>query len=90
MQLSKNKFKGRTNIPVLLSIIIVIVVILELAGVYFFWYRSLDVKVTEPGSENIVRVDLPGYRNVIQFLDSLVAFEPSDEAEELGSPFLYR
>ena len=81
---------GKTSVPVLLSILIVMVILLELAGAYLFWYGNIQPAEAEHGSENVVRVDLPGYRKVIEFLDSLVAFEPSDEASQEGSPFIYR
>lgn len=74
----------------ILSLVIIIVICLELAAAYAFWYNNLEPETIQTGSDSVVRVDLPGYRSVIQFLDGLVVFEPNDTADDLGSPFLYR
>jgi hypothetical protein len=86
----KNNISLRTSIPMILSVIIVLVILLELAAAYFFWYSNLEAEPSQAAGESIVRVDLPGYRSVIQFLDSLVVFEPDNAAGETGSPFIFR
>jgi hypothetical protein len=86
----KNNISFRIRMPAILSLVIVLVIALELAAAYFFWYRNLEVTAAPTVGDSVVRVDLPGYRNVIQFLDSLVVFTPNNAADDLGSPFVFR
>lgn len=73
-----------------MSLLIIAVILLEVAAAYFFWYRNLEATTIQANGDSIVRVDLPGYRSVIKLLDTLVAFEPDNEAADLGSPFIFR
>lgn len=80
----------RTGVSFGLSMLLVLILILELAAGYLYWYKNLAAQQPLEKPDNVVRVDLPGYRKVIQYLDDLQAFAPDGRARELGNPFLYR
>ena len=70
--------------------LIVGVILVELLAAYVFWYRSIEVKEAQIANDSVVRVDLPGYRKVILFLDRLETYIPDNDADVVGSPFIYR
>lgn len=89
MKLQSNvslKFKA----PTVLSIVLVLVIVLELVAVYLFWFQNLKVKIPDSARDNVVRVDLPGYRATIQFLDNINQFDPNPDDSQIPNPFVYR
>lgn len=71
------KFKA----PAVLSTLLLLVIILELCAVYFFWLQYLKVEVPPVSTDSVVKVNLPGYRSTIQFLDKLNQFAPGAGAD---------
>jgi hypothetical protein len=86
----KNLSKPKISVSAFLSMIIVFVLLAELAGAYFIWWRNIQTVTVETAYDNIVRVDLPGYRSVIQKLDDFLTYQPQDSASQYGNPFIYR
>lgn len=80
----------KSGVSIGLSVLIVLILLVEILGAYLYWYKNLDAQASESAQDHVVRVDMPGYRRIIQYLDEVDSFTPDERARDLGNPFLYR
>jgi hypothetical protein len=88
--LSNKPIKLKIGLRTALSLLLVLVFILEAYLAYESWYSNLQAAPAPVSQGRVVRVNLTGYRNIIQMLDGMEAFTPDTRAQDLGTPFRFR
>lgn len=86
----KKKYNVKLSTPAILSLLILGVIVVELLASYFFWYSNMQPKEVTVSTDSVVRVNMTGYRKVVEFLDDLATYTPDTRAQEVGSPFIYK